>query len=77
MDTRYRKWLTKWYGLGKCELQYYQPQNTVVSNGTLKNIAKNEPNGILDTWNNPFYYSSSRIKTDTKFDFDMGRYKQE
>ena len=48
------------WGWGNGELQYYQPQNTVVSNGTLKIIAKNEPNGILDTWNNPFYYSSSR-----------------
>ena len=61
------------WGWGNGELQYYQPQNTVVSNGTLKIIAKNEPNGILDTWNNPFYYSSSRIKTDTKFDFRYGK----
>ena len=28
-------------GVGECELQYYQPQNTVVSNA-LKIIAKNE-----------------------------------
>ena len=35
------------YGWGNSELQYYQPQNTVVSNGTAKIIALEEPAGIV------------------------------
>ena len=44
------------YGWGNSELQYYQPQNTIVNNGTAKIIAKEEPNGIIDPWNNVSYY---------------------
>ena len=57
------------YGWGNGELQYYQPQNSVVSNGTLKIIAQHEPNGLVDSWNNTYYYSSSRIVTRNKFEF--------
>ena len=31
------------YGWGNSELQFYQPQNTLVSNGTAKIIALEEP----------------------------------
>ena len=54
------------FGWGNGELQYYQPQNSVVSNGTLKIIAQHEPNGLVDSWNNTYYYSSSRIVTRNK-----------
>ena len=61
------------YGWGNGELQYYQPQNSVVSNGTLKIIAQHEPNGLVDSWNNTYYYSSSRIVTRDKFEFQYGK----
>ncbi len=57
------------YGWGNSELQYYQPQNTVLNSGSAKIIANTEPNGIIDSWNNTMYYSSSRITTREKFDF--------
>ena len=62
-------------GMGKWELQYYTPENTTVSNGTLKITAQEEPNGIVDpfqTWN-ILNYSSSRIKTDGLFSFKYGK----
>ena len=61
------------FGWGNGELQYYQPQNSVVSNGTLKIIAQHEPNGLVDSWNNTYYYSSSRIATRDKFEFQYGK----
>ena len=61
------------YGWGNGELQYYQPQNSVVNNGTLKIIAQQEPNGLVDSWNNTYYYSSSRIVTRDKFEFQYGK----
>lgn len=63
------------YGWGNNELQYYQPENTTVSNGTLKITAQEEPSGIQDpvfTWNT-LNYSSSRIKTDGLFTFRYGK----
>ena len=50
-----------------------QPFNTEVNNGTLKIIAKEEPNGITDSWGNTKYYSSSRITTKNKHDFKFGK----
>ena len=63
------------WGWGNGELQYYKPENTTVSNGTLKITAQEEPNGIVDpfqTWN-ILNYSSSRIKTDGLFSFKYGK----
>ena len=61
------------WGWGNGELQFYQAGNTVVSGGTLKIIAKEEPNGLTDSWGNTMYYSSSRIKTDNKFMLRYGK----
>ena len=55
------------WGWGNGELQFYQAGNAEVSNGTLKIIAKEEPGGIVDSWGNTMYYSSSKIKTENKF----------
>ena len=63
------------WGWGNGELQYYTPENTTISNGTLKITAQEEPNGIVDpfqTWNT-LNYSSSRIKTDGLFSFKYGK----
>ena len=77
--------LTKWshdigtgsqYGLwgwGNGELQFYQPQNTTVSNGIATITAKEEPNGLVDSWGNTSYYSSSKITTKGIFDFKYGK----
>ena len=43
------------WGWGNNEQQYYQSANTEVNNGTLKIIAKEEPNGITDSWGNTKY----------------------
>ena len=68
------------YGDGEMgELQYYSPENTSVSNGTLKITAQEEPNGIVDpyqTWNT-LNYSSSKIKTDGLFSFKYGKVQEE
>ena len=61
------------YGWGNGELQYYQPSNTEVYNGTAKIIAKEEPNGIVDSWGNTMYYSSSKITTKGLFEFKYGK----
>ena len=61
------------YGWGNSELQYYQPSNTEVYNGTAKIIAKVEPNGIVDSWGNTMYYSSSKITTKGIFEFKYGK----
>ena len=61
------------YGWGNSELQYYQPSNTEVYNGTAKIIAKQEPNGIVDSWGNTMYYSSSKITTKGIFEFKYGK----
>lgn len=54
------------WGWGNGELQYYTPENTIVSNGTVKIIARAEEI-------NGFNYSSSKIKTDGKFAFRYGK----
>ena len=61
------------YGWGNSELQYYQPSNTEVYNGAAKIIAKLDPNGIVDSWGNTMYYSSSKITTKGIFDFRYGK----
>ena len=61
------------WGWGNGELQFYQAGNSEVSGGTLKIIAKEEPNGLTDSWGNTMYYSSSRIKTDNKFMIRYGK----
>lgn len=54
------------WGWGNGELQYYRSENTIVSNGTAKIIARKE-NYIGSS------YTSSRIKTDGKFTFKYGK----
>ena len=61
------------WGWGNGELQYYQSANTEVNNGSAKIIAKEEPNGIVDSWGTTKYYSSSRITTKGIFDFKFGK----
>ncbi len=55
-------------GWGNNELQWYQPANAVVSDGTLKIIAKRE------TVNNRFY-TSSRLRSKNKGDWTYGRFE--
>ena len=57
------------WGWGNGELQYYQPQNTTLNNGIAKIEVKEESNGIVDSWGNSSYYSSSKITTKEIFDF--------
>ncbi|MDA9898438.1 family 16 glycosylhydrolase, partial [Flavobacteriales bacterium] len=72
---------TKWsheigtgdWGWGNGELQFYKPDNTTVSNGKLSIEARQEPQGLAGQWNEPYYFSSSRIKTAGKFDFKYGK----
>ena len=61
------------YGWGNSELQYYQPQNTSISNGILTIEARAEPTPIYDSWNVPYNYSSSKIVTRNKFEFKYGK----
>ena len=63
------------WGWGNGELQSYQGENTVVSDGTLKIIAKQEPAGVVDPFNasNVMNYSSSKIITAGLFTFRYGR----
>ena len=61
------------WGWGNGELQFYQSQNTVVENGVAKILVKEEPNGIVDSWGNSSYYSSSKITTKNLFDFRYGK----
>lgn len=60
-------------GWGNSEKQYYQPQNTTLVNGIAKIEVKQESNGIVDSWGNSSYYSSSKITTKGKFDFRYGK----
>ena len=61
------------YGWGNSELQYYQPENTIIDSGYAKIIAMEEPNGIIDSWNTAYYYSSSKITTMGLHDFKYGK----
>ena len=38
------------WGWGNGEQQFYQASNSEVSNGQLKITAKQEPNGLIDSW---------------------------
>jgi beta-glucanase (GH16 family) len=66
--SQYNMW-----GWGNGELQYYQAQNTTLSNGIATIEVKEEPNGIIDSWNVLSYYSSSKITTRGIFDFRYGK----
>lgn len=68
--TQYGLW-----GWGNGELQCYQEENTMVSDGTLKIIAKHEPEGVVDPFNSSIVknYSSSKIITAGLFTFRYGR----
>ena len=61
------------FGWGNQEKQYYQPQNTTLDNGIAKIEVKEESNGIVDSWGNSSFYSSSKITTKGKFDFRFGK----
>ena len=61
------------WGWGNGELQYYQPYNTTVANGVATIEAREEPNGIIDSWGVTSYYSSSKITTKGLFDFRYGK----
>jgi beta-glucanase (GH16 family) len=53
-------------GWGNNELQYYRAENAIVSNGTLKIVARQER---VDRWN----YTSARLRSLQKGDFKYGR----
>ena len=61
------------WGWGNGELQYYQAQNTTVNNGIATIEVKEESSGLVDSWNNTSYYSSSKITTRGLFDFRYGK----
>ena len=61
------------WGWGNGELQYYQAENTTINNGIATIEVKEEPSGLVDSWNNTSYYSSSKITTRGLFDFRYGK----
>ena len=61
------------YGWGNGELQYYQSQNTTLNNGIATITVSEEPNGLVDSWGNTSYYSSSKITTKGNFSFRYGK----
>ena len=61
------------WGWGNGELQFYQSQNTTINNGIATITVKEEPNGLVDSWGNTSYYSSSKITTKGIFDFKYGK----
>ena len=61
------------WGWGNGESQFYQSQNTTINNGIATITVKEEPNGIVDSWGNSSYYSSSKITTKGIFDFRYGK----
>jgi beta-glucanase (GH16 family) len=61
------------WGWGNGELQYYQPQNTTLNNGIATITVKEDTNGIIDSWGNSSYYSSSKITTKGIFNFRYGK----
>ena len=61
------------WGWGNGEQQFYQPSNTEVSNGKLKITAQQEPNGLVDSWGNSYYLSSSKIISRDKMEFRYGK----
>ena len=64
--------ISVWYvGMGNGELQYYQPQNTTVNNGIATIEVREEPAGLIDSWNNTSYYSSSKLQLEGYLILDM------
>ena len=61
------------WGWGNGESQFYQSQNTTIDSGIATITVKEEPNGIVDSWGNLSYYSSSKITTKGIFDFRYGK----
>ncbi|MGY8980762.1 MAG: glycoside hydrolase family 16 protein, partial [Flavobacteriales bacterium] len=61
------------WGWGNGEQQFYQASNSEVSNGQLKITAKQEPNGLIDSWGSSYYISSSRIVSRDKMEFRYGK----
>jgi beta-glucanase (GH16 family) len=61
------------WGWGNGESQYYLEENASVNNGILSIEAKEEPQGITDSWNATKYYSSSKIVTKDKYEFRYGK----
>ena len=61
------------WGWGNGELQYYQSQNTTLYNGVATITVNEEPAGLVDSWGNTSYYSSSKITTKGIFDFRYGK----
>jgi beta-glucanase (GH16 family) len=61
------------WGWGNGELQFYQSQNTTIDSGIATITVKEEPNGLVDSWGNTSYYSSSKITTKGRFDFRYGK----
>lgn len=61
------------WGWGNGELQFYQPENTTFNNGIATITVKQEPNGLVNSWGNSYYYSSSRITTKGLFSFRYGK----
>ena len=59
------------------ELQFYQPENTTLNNGIATITVKQEPNGLVNSWGNSYYYSSSRITTKGLFSFRYGKVELE
>ena len=71
LGTGHQYGLTGW---GNGELQCYQRENTLVSDGTLKIIAKEEPDGVADPFSTRVMnYSSSKIITAELYTFRYGR----
>ena len=62
------------FGLWGWEMvaQFYQSQNTQVENG-IATITVKEPNGLVDSWGNTSYYSSSKNNNKKYFDFRYGK----
>ena len=81
IDLDLSKWMHEYgtgsqynmWGWGNGEKQYYQAQNTTLSNGIATIEVKEEPSGIIDSWGATSYYSSSKISTKGIFDFRYGK----
>jgi len=61
------------WGWGNGELQFYQSSNTTIDSGIARIAVKEEPNGIVNSWGDISYYSSSKITTKGTFDFRYGK----
>ena len=61
------------WGWGNGESQFYQSQNTIIDSGIATITVKEESAGLVDSWGNTSYYSSSKITTKGRFDFKYGK----